>query len=174
MRALDGKAVCGVRTRDADGNVSSPHLVSVIDQASGAVLGQVQVDAKGSEVTAFTTVLDRLGLPEVLISAASLHTDRGHACYLHECGGHQGRGSRRTSPRCRGGYGRCPGPGSVSARVNEPVVTAAPRPAPTPEADFHGPGPTAPRTQCSSIALVALLEPGVCAVVVAASLPETR
>jgi predicted transposase YbfD/YdcC len=94
--ALDGKTVRGARSRatssttggDGDEPVTAPHLVSVIDQASGAVLGQVQVDAKGSEIAAFTTLLDQLDLHEVLISADALHTQRGHARYLHERGGH--------------------------------------------------------------------------------------
>jgi predicted transposase YbfD/YdcC len=88
--ALDGKTVRGARTRptSSDEPVAAPHLVSVIDQDSGAVLGQVQVDAKGSEIAAFTTLLDQLDLHEVLISADALHTQRGHARYLHERGGH--------------------------------------------------------------------------------------
>lgn len=90
--ALDGKTVRGARSRtassDAGEPVTAPHLVSVIDQASGAVLGQVQVDAKGSEIAAFTTLLDQLDLHEVLITADALHTQRGHARYLHERGGH--------------------------------------------------------------------------------------
>lgn len=95
--ALDGKTLRGARTRgtgsdgDSDGDsavVTAPHLVSVIDQATGAVLGQVQVDAKGSEIAAFTTLLDQLDLHEVLISADALHTQRGHARYLRERGGH--------------------------------------------------------------------------------------
>jgi predicted transposase YbfD/YdcC len=90
--ALDGKTVRGARSRatssDTDESVTAPHLVSVIDQASGAVLGQVQVDAKGSEIAAFTTLLDQLDLREVLISADALHTQRGHARYLRERGGH--------------------------------------------------------------------------------------
>jgi predicted transposase YbfD/YdcC len=86
--ALDGKAVRGARTRSAEGVVAAPHLVSVIEQASGVVLGQVQVDAKGSEIGAFTTLLDQLDLRDVLISADALHTHRGHARYLHERGGH--------------------------------------------------------------------------------------
>ena len=69
--ALDGKTVRGARARDAEGNVSQPHLVSVIDQASGAVLGRVQVDAKGSEVR-------RLGFtfapqPALTVALASSH-----------------------------------------------------------------------------------------------------
>jgi predicted transposase YbfD/YdcC len=86
--AVDGKTVRGARIRDTDGAVVAPHLVSVIDQATGAVLGQVQVDAKGSEIAAFTALLDQLDLHEVLISADALHTQRGHARYLHERGGH--------------------------------------------------------------------------------------
>jgi predicted transposase YbfD/YdcC len=88
--ALDGKTVRGARTTSngSDEPVAAPHLVSVIDQDSGAVLGQVQVDAKGSEIAAFITLLDQLDLHEVLISADALHTQRGHARYLHERGGH--------------------------------------------------------------------------------------
>jgi predicted transposase YbfD/YdcC len=96
--ALDGKTVRGAHARDAEGNVYQPHLVSVIDQASGAVLGQVQVDAKGSEVTAFTTLLDQLDLHEVLISADALHTHRGHARYLHERGGHYVMTAKANQP----------------------------------------------------------------------------
>jgi hypothetical protein len=44
-----------------------PHLVSVLDQGSGVVLGQVEV--KGSEVAAFTTLLDELDLTDVLVTA---------------------------------------------------------------------------------------------------------
>ena len=46
-----------------------PHLVSVLDQGSGVVLGQVEVEAKGSEVAAFTTLLDELDLTDVLVTA---------------------------------------------------------------------------------------------------------
>jgi hypothetical protein len=86
--ALDGKTVRGARAQNLDGIAYQPHLVSVIDQASGAVLGQVQVDTKGSEITAFTRLLDQLDLRDVLVSADALHTHRGHARYLHERGGH--------------------------------------------------------------------------------------
>ena len=65
--ALDGKTVRGahIRTDTTTGagtdtgtgaSYRQPHLVSVLDQASGAVLGQVQVEEKGSEVGAFTTL----------------------------------------------------------------------------------------------------------------------
>lgn len=100
--ALDGKTVRGAHiptstdtrthTRggaDAGtGGYRQPHLVSVLDQASGAVLGQVAVAEKGSEVAAFTTLLDQLDLADVLITADAVHTNRQHADYLHEHGGH--------------------------------------------------------------------------------------
>ena len=95
--ALDGKTVRGahihIRTdTDTDAGAGAgyrqPHLVSVLDQASGVVLGQVAVQEKGSEVGAFTTLLDELDLTDVLITADAAHTNRNHADYLHEHGGH--------------------------------------------------------------------------------------
>jgi predicted transposase YbfD/YdcC len=100
--ALDGKTVRGAHiptstatSTDAGsadtgsgGGYRQPHLVSVLDQASGAVLGQVQVEAKGSEVAAFSTLLDEVDLHEVLVTADAVHTNRNHADYLHEHGGH--------------------------------------------------------------------------------------
>ncbi len=96
--ALDGKTVRGAHiptSTDTPGGADAgtsgyrqPHLVSVLDQASGAVLGQVAVAEKGSEVAAFTTLLDQLDLAEVLITADAVHTNRQHAAYLHEHGGH--------------------------------------------------------------------------------------
>jgi predicted transposase YbfD/YdcC len=97
--ALDGKTVRGAHiptSTDTDTNTGSgggqsyrqPHLVAVLDQATGAVLGQVQVEAKGSEVAAFTTLLDKLDLTGVLVTADAVHTNRNHADYLHHRGGH--------------------------------------------------------------------------------------
>jgi len=73
------------------GAYRQPHLVSVLDQATGVVLGQVQVQTTGSEVAAFTTLLDELDLTDVLVTADAVdavHTNRHHADYLHERGGH--------------------------------------------------------------------------------------
>jgi predicted transposase YbfD/YdcC len=90
--ALDGKTLRGAHLATEDGTpdagVRQPHLVSVLDQASGAVLGQVQVEAKGGEITAFTRLLDGIDLAGVLVTADALHTHRGHADYLHQRGGH--------------------------------------------------------------------------------------
>jgi predicted transposase YbfD/YdcC len=85
---LDGKIVRGAYARDPEGATHQDHLVSVLDQASGVVLAQVQVDAKGSEIAAFSTLLDELDVRGVLITADALHTHRGHAAYLRDRGGH--------------------------------------------------------------------------------------
>ncbi len=91
--ALDGKTVRGAHIRTGADTGSGagfrqPHLVSVLDQASGVVLGQVAVEEKGNEIGAFTTLLDDLDLTDVLITADAAHTNRNHADYLHERGGH--------------------------------------------------------------------------------------
>jgi predicted transposase YbfD/YdcC len=94
--ALDGKTVRGAHiatSTDTDagsggGGYRQPHLVSVLDLASGVVLGQVTVAEKSSEIAAFTTLLDDLDLTDVLITADAVHTNRHHADYLHQRGGH--------------------------------------------------------------------------------------
>ena len=118
--ALDGKTVRGAHIptstdtdtatgggtagdADADagpggGDYRQPHLVSVLDQGSGVVLGQVAVEEKGSEVAAFTTLLDDLDLTDVLITADAVHTNRNHADYLHERGGHYLLTAKRNQP----------------------------------------------------------------------------
>ncbi|MDN5931768.1 MAG: ISAs1 family transposase [Pseudonocardia sp.] len=97
--ALDGKTLRGAHVRAADGEVYLPHLVSVLDQSSGVVLGQVQVEHKSSEIAAFTTLLDSLDLSDVLVTADALHTHRGHADYLHARGGHYLMTIKANQPR---------------------------------------------------------------------------
>jgi predicted transposase YbfD/YdcC len=64
------------------------HLLAAFDHACGAVLGQTQVESKTNEITAFAPLLDRIDLTDVLVTADALHTQRGHADYLHGRGGH--------------------------------------------------------------------------------------
>ena len=64
------------------------HLLAAFDPASGTVLGQTQVESKSNEITAFAPLLDRLDLTDVLLTADALHTQRAHAEYLHDRGGH--------------------------------------------------------------------------------------
>ena len=89
--AVDGKTARGARTADETGDGSQVHLLAAFDPASGVVLGQTQVsgeDGKSSEITAFAPLLDRIDLTDVLLTADALHTQRGHADYLHQRGGH--------------------------------------------------------------------------------------
>jgi predicted transposase YbfD/YdcC len=103
--AVDGKTVRGARISTSTSTAAAaaegyrqPHLVSALDQASGAVLGQVAVEEKGSEVAAFTTLLDTLDLTDVLVTADAAHTNRNHADYLHERGGHYLLTAKRNQP----------------------------------------------------------------------------
>jgi predicted transposase YbfD/YdcC len=105
--AVDGKTVRGAHLRiDCDdetgggdrGGYRQPHLVSVLDHASGAVLAQVAVEEKGNEISAFTTLLDDLDLTDVLITADAAHTNRNHVDYLHRRGGHYLLSAKRNQP----------------------------------------------------------------------------
>jgi hypothetical protein len=82
--ALDGKTVRGARDHEG----AQTHLVSVLDQGTGAVLAQVGLDAKSGELAAVPELLDELDLREVLLTTDALHTQRSHARYLHQRGGH--------------------------------------------------------------------------------------
>ena len=82
--AVDGKTARGAR--GADGRAA--HLLAAFDHDSGVVLGQTTVDDKSNEITAFAPLLDRIDLTDTLITADALHTQRGHAEYLHARGGH--------------------------------------------------------------------------------------
>jgi predicted transposase YbfD/YdcC len=52
------------------------------------VQGQVAVDAKSNEITAFVPLLDQLDLTGVVITADAMHTQDAHAKYLHGRGAH--------------------------------------------------------------------------------------
>jgi predicted transposase YbfD/YdcC len=82
--AVDGKTARGARTDEH----TQVHLLAAFDPAPGTVLGQTQVESKSNEITAFAPLLDRLDLTDVLLTADALHTQRGHAEYLHARGGH--------------------------------------------------------------------------------------
>ncbi|MCA1836850.1 MAG: ISAs1 family transposase [Actinobacteria bacterium] len=82
--AVDGKTARGARRVDGP----ATHLLAAFDHTSGVVLGQTEVNGKSNEITAFGPLLDRIDLTDVLITADALHTQRGHAEYLHQRGGH--------------------------------------------------------------------------------------
>jgi predicted transposase YbfD/YdcC len=81
--AVDGKTCRGAR--DPDG--TRVHLFSVVEHDTGVPLGQVHAESKGFEIAAFATVLDRIDLKGVVVTADALHTQKAHARYLHRhCG----------------------------------------------------------------------------------------
>ena len=80
--AVDGKSARGAV---ADSG-RCEHFLSAMDQASGAVLAQVRVDAATNEIAMFKALLDHLPLAGALITADALHTQVGHAHYLHRHG----------------------------------------------------------------------------------------
>ena len=82
--AVDGKTCRGAVGPDG----SRVHLFSIVDHATGVPLGQVRAPSKGFEIAAFATVLDRIDLAGVVVTADALHTQRAHARYLHR---HHGR-----------------------------------------------------------------------------------
>ena len=67
--AVDGKTACGALRPDGP----AAYLLAAFDQASGVVLRQTVVDCKSNEVTALAPLLDRLDLPDVLVTADALH-----------------------------------------------------------------------------------------------------
>ncbi|MGH3875384.1 MAG: ISAs1 family transposase [Pseudonocardiaceae bacterium] len=103
--AVDGKTVRGSRRTDAHG-VTTPgrHLLAVIDQHARVVLGQVKVEGKTNEITAFAPLLNTLGdidLAGVVITADALHTQRDHVADLHERGAHWVLTVKGNQPRLR-------------------------------------------------------------------------
>jgi hypothetical protein len=69
--AAGGKAVRGARNREE----KAPHLVAALAHGIGAVLGQVAVDAKSSEIPAVRELLKAFtDLAGAVITADALHT----------------------------------------------------------------------------------------------------
>lgn len=79
--AIDGKTV-----RGSGGNAQGTdarHLLAAIDQRTGVVLGQVDVEAKTNEIPMFSVLCDRIDdLSDAVITADALHAQRAHADYL--------------------------------------------------------------------------------------------
>ena len=92
--AVDGKTCRGARTGDG----VRVHLFSAVDHATGIPVGQVLAETKGHEIAAFATVLDRIDLTGVVITADALHTQRQHARYLHRHGGRYVFIAKRNQP----------------------------------------------------------------------------
>ncbi|WP_218942017.1 ISAs1 family transposase [Salinispora sp. H7-4] len=88
--ACQPAATTGRRVYSVDGKTlrgSGPageqvHLLAVLDQHTGTVLGQVDVDGKTNELTRFQPLLGPLDLTAVVVTADALHTQREHARWL--------------------------------------------------------------------------------------------
>jgi predicted transposase YbfD/YdcC len=76
--AVDGKTLRG----SGHPATAPPHLLAAMDHASGAVLGQTEVDPTTNEITQFRPLLDPLDLTHAVITADALHTQREHADWL--------------------------------------------------------------------------------------------
>jgi hypothetical protein len=75
--SVDGKALRGTRHHTTDGQAL--HLLSVLDQTAGIVLGQTDVQGKTNEITRFRPLLEPLDLAGAVITADALRTQREHA-----------------------------------------------------------------------------------------------
>ncbi|MFV2104818.1 ISAs1 family transposase, partial [Micromonospora sp. LOL_024] len=83
--AVDGKALRGSRTPDTPAR----HVMAACDQATGVVLGSIDVDGKTNEITRFAPLLDQLAdLRNTVITADALHCQREHVSYLAQRGAH--------------------------------------------------------------------------------------
>jgi predicted transposase YbfD/YdcC len=80
--AVDGKTARGAVRPDG----TRVQLFSMVEHHSRVPLGQVEIIA-GDEVGCFTTVLDRIDLHGVTVTADALHTQTANAHYLHRHGG---------------------------------------------------------------------------------------
>jgi predicted transposase YbfD/YdcC len=103
--AVDGKTLRGSRHPLASGTGQpGRHLLAVIDQHTRVVLGQVGVDGKTNEITAFAPLLDTLtgiSLSGVVFTADALHTQRDHVEELHRRGAHWALTVKGNQPTLR-------------------------------------------------------------------------
>jgi predicted transposase YbfD/YdcC len=103
--AVDGKTLRGSRHTDRAGDVvPGRHLLAVIDQHTRVVLGQVDVEGKTNEITAFAPLLDTLSsidLAGAVFTADALHTQRQHVETLAARGAHWVFSVKGNQPRLR-------------------------------------------------------------------------
>jgi len=103
--AVDGKTLRGSRHTDSQGVVvAGRHLLAVIDQHTRVVLGQVNVEGKTNEITAFaplSATLSGIDLTGVVITADALHTQRDHVDELHRRGARWVLTAKGNQPRLR-------------------------------------------------------------------------
>jgi predicted transposase YbfD/YdcC len=69
MIAVDGKTLRGSGLAGGPGR----HLLAALDHAHGAVLGQVDVQAKTNEIPMFATLLDHVSVAGAVVTADAMH-----------------------------------------------------------------------------------------------------
>src|SRR5574340_105593 len=82
--ACDGKTVRGAK--DSEGN--QPHLLAAMDHASGAVVGQVDVEVKTNEIPMLRELLGQFDITGSVITVDALHTQRATIDHIVARGGH--------------------------------------------------------------------------------------
>lgn len=102
--AVDGKTCRGAKRPDR----TRVHLFSAVEHDTGVPLGQVLAESKGFEIAAFATVLDRIDLAGVVVTADALHTQKAHARYLHRHGGKYVFTVKRNQPTLHAQLGGLP------------------------------------------------------------------
>lgn len=81
--AVDGKSICG----SAHGEHRARHRLGAHLARDGVTLAQLDVDGKHNEISAFVPLLEQIeSLKNIVVLADRLHTQRGHATYLHKRG----------------------------------------------------------------------------------------
>ena len=83
--AIDGKETRGAK----NGGGKRVFLMAALDHTTGTVIGQESIGEKTNEIPHFKTLMGKIGdLDGVVVTADALHTQRGHAEYLHQHGAH--------------------------------------------------------------------------------------
>lgn len=86
--AIDGKTARGAR-RCGGG---ATHLLAALDTSAGVVLGQVEVDGKTNEISAFVPLCKQIAavrsLAGTVFTADAMHCQREHVEHLHKVGAH--------------------------------------------------------------------------------------
>ncbi len=82
--ALDGKAVCGMRKKDEEGN---EYLLSIYDVEQAKVMVQVAVGRKENEIVKAPQALKLAKISQKVITADAMHTQRGLATQILEAQG---------------------------------------------------------------------------------------
>jgi hypothetical protein len=93
-----GQAVDGKELRGANKHGAKLHLVSVVEQRSGIILGQQPVPAKTNEIKAVPALLVGRDLRGVVITSDALLTQRALAQQIRDQGGHYLMGVKANHP----------------------------------------------------------------------------